>query len=72
MSRIVQALIEEHGATPICAVDHRVDFTVLAPVRGVADPSVFGHLWVKNGTPIWCLSQVLEPASEAEKEAASA
>lgn len=58
---LVAALIEEHGAIPICARadEHRVDFIVLAPVRGKNDPSVFGHEWILHGQPIWCLSKVL-------------
>lgn len=66
---LVRALIEEHGAVPLCPVDHRVDYLVTAPIRGSKDPSKYGHEWVRNGLPIYCIHQVLPTEAEEEEVA---
>ncbi len=70
MSHLVEEALRL-GAIPICPDNHAVDYLVLADIRGVKDPSKFGHKWVERGQPIYCISQVLPPI-EAEKEALSA
>ena len=68
MSRLIRALMEEHGAEPFCFV-HGTP----SDVRGAKDAGKYGHPWLDlfTGDRWWCIQQIESPA-EAEKEAASA